>query len=162
MSRRLIGLAPPFSCLLVIPTCAEVKSSQSQSQDGLMDSGELEATAGDVPLIGIFLHGGGYCHMSAHEKASTSKIPARLMKVGSRKYCESAYTQVHIGQGIHGDTRRRVSTPPTCTIPRRSARCRSGLRAYSPPPSTTCIKTHCKLACRQAGGRRGIQRTRRI
>ena len=46
-----------------------------------MDGGEYEAAAGEVPLIGIFLHGGGYCHMSAHEKASTSKIPARLMKV---------------------------------------------------------------------------------
>ena len=32
-------------------------------------------------VVGIFLHGGGYCHMSAHEKSKTSKIPRRLMKV---------------------------------------------------------------------------------
>ena len=40
----------------------------------------LEAT-GDIPLIGIFMHGGGYCHMSADEKSPTSKIPRRLIKV---------------------------------------------------------------------------------
>ncbi|KAL4245485.1 hypothetical protein ABKN59_009417 [Abortiporus biennis] len=32
------------------------------------------------PVIGVFLHGGGYCHMSAHETSNTSKIPRRLMK----------------------------------------------------------------------------------
>jgi hypothetical protein len=32
-------------------------------------------------MIGIFMHGGGYCHMSADEKSSTSKIPRRLTKV---------------------------------------------------------------------------------
>jgi hypothetical protein len=41
---------------------------------------ELEA-AGGIPLIGIFMHGGGYCHMSADEKSPTSKIPRRLTEV---------------------------------------------------------------------------------
>ena len=41
---------------------------------------DLEAM-GDIPLIGIFMHGGGYCHMSAEEKSPTSKIPRRLTKV---------------------------------------------------------------------------------
>ena len=42
---------------------------------------DIEATATDTPLVGIFMHGGGYCHMSAHESAQTSRIPRRLMKV---------------------------------------------------------------------------------
>ena len=41
---------------------------------------DLEAV-GDIPMIGIFMHGGGYCHMSADEKSPTSKIPRRLMEV---------------------------------------------------------------------------------
>ena len=41
---------------------------------------DLEAV-GDIPLIGMFMHGGGYCHMSADEKSPTSKIPRRLTKV---------------------------------------------------------------------------------
>jgi hypothetical protein len=27
------------------------------------------------------MHGGGYCHMSAHESSRTSRIPRRLIKV---------------------------------------------------------------------------------
>ncbi|KAF8062220.1 Alpha/Beta hydrolase protein [Lyophyllum atratum] len=30
------------------------------------------------PVIGVFMHGGGYCHMSAHESSRTSRIPRRL------------------------------------------------------------------------------------
>ncbi|KAA1471689.1 alpha/beta-hydrolase [Dentipellis sp. KUC8613] len=43
---------------------------------------DVEAEAADVcpKMIGIYLHGGGYCHMSAHEKSGTSRIPRRLMK----------------------------------------------------------------------------------
>lgn len=41
---------------------------------------DVDLKSGKLPVIGIFLHGGGYCHMSAHEKCSTSKIPRRLMK----------------------------------------------------------------------------------
>jgi hypothetical protein len=45
---------------------------------------DVEATtSAQVPLIGMFMHGGGYCHMSADEKSSTSRIPRRLMKVSS-------------------------------------------------------------------------------
>ena len=44
---------------------------------------DVEADAADSPphMIGIYLHGGGYCHMSAHEISGTSRIPRRLMKV---------------------------------------------------------------------------------
>ncbi len=36
---------------------------------------------GEIPLVGIFMHGGGYCHMSAHEASRTSRIPRGLTKV---------------------------------------------------------------------------------
>ncbi|KAI0822964.1 alpha/beta-hydrolase [Trametes gibbosa] len=70
----------------VIPACSS--DASPHSNDNLMDSGELEAAAGEVPLIGIFLHGGGYCHMSAHENAPTSQIPERLIK-------DKAFTEIH-------------------------------------------------------------------
>ncbi|KAH9048409.1 alpha/beta-hydrolase [Lactarius hengduanensis] len=43
---------------------------------------DVEADAVDSPphMIGIYLHGGGYCHMSAHESSGTSRIPRRLIK----------------------------------------------------------------------------------
>jgi acetyl esterase/lipase len=34
----------------------------------------------EIPVIGIFCHGGGYSQLSAHEKSRTSHIPRRLMK----------------------------------------------------------------------------------
>ncbi|KAF9011969.1 Alpha/Beta hydrolase protein [Cyathus striatus] len=34
----------------------------------------------EIPLVGIFMHGGGYCHMSAHESSGTSRIPRGLIK----------------------------------------------------------------------------------
>ncbi|KAI0052157.1 alpha/beta-hydrolase [Auriscalpium vulgare] len=47
---------------------------------------DIEATAADAQgpprLIGIYMHGGGYCHMSAHENSGTSRIPRRLIKDG--------------------------------------------------------------------------------
>ena len=52
------------------------------SIDNVDSAPDIEA-AGSTPVIGIFLHGGGYCHMSAHESSKTSKIPRRLMKVCS-------------------------------------------------------------------------------
>jgi hypothetical protein len=44
---------------------------------------DVEASAADSPLpvIGLYLHGGGYCHMSAHETSGSSRVPRRLMKV---------------------------------------------------------------------------------
>ncbi|KAI0261609.1 hypothetical protein BC834DRAFT_972558 [Gloeopeniophorella convolvens] len=43
---------------------------------------DVEADAADPPprMIGVYLHGGGYCHMSAHENSGTSRIPRRLIK----------------------------------------------------------------------------------
>jgi hypothetical protein len=43
---------------------------------------DVEAAAGKPQVIGIFMHGGGYTQMSAHEKAGTSRIPRRLIKDG--------------------------------------------------------------------------------
>ncbi|KAL0581365.1 hypothetical protein V5O48_000629 [Marasmius crinis-equi] len=34
----------------------------------------------NLPVVGIFMHGGGFCQMSAHEGSRTSHIPRRLMK----------------------------------------------------------------------------------
>ncbi|OJT08233.1 hypothetical protein TRAPUB_870 [Trametes pubescens] len=70
----------------IIPVCT---GDLTQSpKDQLMDAGEFESVAGEVPLIGIFLHGGGYCHMSAHEGSSPSQIPSRLMR-------DKTFTEIH-------------------------------------------------------------------
>ncbi|KAF9809151.1 hypothetical protein IEO21_07524 [Rhodonia placenta] len=53
---------------------------RKESGIALTSPSDVEARAGNEPLIGIFLHGGGYCHMSAHESSSTSKIPRQLSK----------------------------------------------------------------------------------
>ncbi|KAI8976694.1 alpha/beta-hydrolase [Trametes punicea] len=70
----------------IIPACPG--SDDAHSQHELMNGGEFEAAAGEVPVIGIFLHGGGYCHMSAHEKAPSSQVPARLMR-------DKVFTEIH-------------------------------------------------------------------
>jgi len=44
---------------------------------------DVEALSARVPVVGMFMHGGGYCHMSAEEKSSTSRIPRRLMQDGN-------------------------------------------------------------------------------
>lgn len=49
-------------------------SSKSSGGDGESDHGGK---------VGIYLHGGGYTHFSAHEEAQTSIIPRRLMKSGN-------------------------------------------------------------------------------
>ena len=41
----------------------------------------------NIKLVGVFMHGGGYCHMSAHECSRTSRIPRGLIKV--RRPCRS-------------------------------------------------------------------------
>ncbi|KAI0319304.1 hypothetical protein OF83DRAFT_1111163 [Amylostereum chailletii] len=58
---------------------ASETSGESSSSDD-----DIEALAADAPsrIIGIFLHGGGYCHYSAHEQAGTSRVPRRLVKDG--------------------------------------------------------------------------------
>jgi hypothetical protein len=53
-------------------------SSPGQSSNG--HGLDVEAQAGKTVVIGIFLHGGGYTQMSAHENAGTSRIPRRLVK----------------------------------------------------------------------------------
>ncbi|KAF8909662.1 Alpha/Beta hydrolase protein [Gymnopilus junonius] len=51
--------------------------------------GDLEAGNDKIPLIGIFMHGGGYCHMSAHESSRTSRIPRNLIE---RKIFHEVYS----------------------------------------------------------------------
>jgi hypothetical protein len=69
---------------------------------------DVEASAADSspPVIGLYLHGGGYCHMSAHEKSGTSRVPRRLMKVcvtvWSRTYPTDLVSQDNLFQEIHG------------------------------------------------------------
>ncbi|KAK4047743.1 hypothetical protein OIV83_005251 [Microbotryomycetes sp. JL201] len=53
-----------------------------QQADSLsVSSASADSTKGGK--IGIYLHGGGYTHFSAHEEAQTSIIPRRLMKSGN-------------------------------------------------------------------------------
>ncbi|KAG2001558.1 endoplasmic reticulum protein [Coprinopsis cinerea AmutBmut pab1-1] len=35
-----------------------------------------------VHLVGVFMHGGGYCHMSAHESSRTSRMPRGFIQRG--------------------------------------------------------------------------------
>ncbi|KAH9973785.1 hypothetical protein BGW80DRAFT_1458832 [Lactifluus volemus] len=57
-------------------------TSTPASQYSTSCSIDIEADAANHPsrVIGIYLHGGGYSHMSAHENSSTSRIPRRLIK----------------------------------------------------------------------------------
>ncbi|KAJ4483930.1 Alpha/Beta hydrolase protein [Lentinula aciculospora] len=41
-----------------------------------------------IPVVGIFFHGGGYSQLSAHENSRTSHIPRRLMK-------DSLFTEIY-------------------------------------------------------------------
>jgi hypothetical protein len=34
-----------------------------------------------VHMVGVFMHGGGYCHMSAHEESRTSRMPRGFIQV---------------------------------------------------------------------------------
>lgn len=34
-----------------------------------------------VYMVGVFMHGGGYCHMSAHEESRTSRMPRGFIQV---------------------------------------------------------------------------------
>lgn len=80
-STKLIrGSDSPREALLQKQGYQTLDASGSGSQT---NSPEIDLESmGDIPLVGIFMHGGGYCHMSAEEKSSTSKIPRRLMKDG--------------------------------------------------------------------------------
>lgn len=57
-------------------------SSAENKPNSMAD--DLENAAADAPprMIGIYLHGGGYCHYSAHESSGTSRVPRRLVKDG--------------------------------------------------------------------------------
>ncbi|THH16135.1 hypothetical protein EW146_g4456 [Bondarzewia mesenterica] len=53
---------------------------------------DIEAAAAHPAprMIGLYLHGGGYCHMSAHEHSGTSRIPRRLLVL--RTNCLKRFT----------------------------------------------------------------------
>jgi hypothetical protein len=65
----------------VVQATKDVLANGGSIPNGINSSIDVEAIAADTPLIGIFMHGGGYCHMSAHESSRTSRIPRRLIKV---------------------------------------------------------------------------------
>ncbi|KAJ8482386.1 hypothetical protein ONZ45_g14961 [Pleurotus djamor] len=52
------------------------------------DAADAHASTRVTPVVGIFMHGGGYTHMSAHEKARTSRIPRTLIK---EQLCTEVY-----------------------------------------------------------------------
>lgn len=62
----------------------EIPESPSSEIPFTPEDTDVESTSARLPLIGMFMHGGGYCHMSAEEKSSTSRIPRRLMQVSLR------------------------------------------------------------------------------
>ena len=51
------------------------RSSATRDLENLVDD------ANKTHVVGLFMHGGGYCHMSAHENSRTSRIPRGLIKV---------------------------------------------------------------------------------
>jgi hypothetical protein len=52
-----------------------------ESADARDKNTKLGDKIGDIKLVGVFMHGGGYSHMSAHECSRTSRIPQGLIKV---------------------------------------------------------------------------------
>ncbi|KAH9917645.1 alpha/beta-hydrolase [Epithele typhae] len=73
----------------IIPSCPDDEPCSPAAETSSDDTLNVDIeSAAEEPVIGIFMHGGGYCHMSAHENSSTSKIPARLMK-------DKAFTEIH-------------------------------------------------------------------
>lgn len=74
----------------------------------------------DMKLIGVFMHGGGYCHMSAHENSRTSRIPRGLVQV---RTCPSFFspapysTPPQSASPPSHSLLYRISSPPTCSLP---------------------------------------------
>lgn len=56
-------------------------ASSSSSAKMVLSSNQGTEGSEEIPLVGIFMHGGGYCHMSAHETSRTSRIPRGLIQV---------------------------------------------------------------------------------
>ncbi|KAF9564056.1 alpha/beta-hydrolase [Agrocybe pediades] len=69
----------------------DIQKVKTMTQDAqhLTSNVDLESGTDKVPLVGIFMHGGGYCHMSAHESSRTSRIPRQLIK---RKILHEVYS----------------------------------------------------------------------
>lgn len=70
------------------------KIKENEDNQDLISHLDLEAGTEDVPLIGIFMHGGGYCHMSAHESSRTSRIPRNLVEVRELCTCDVIEPQI--------------------------------------------------------------------
>jgi hypothetical protein len=60
---------------------ARKSSTNTQRAEPSVVDVDAEQNVGVPKVIGVFMHGGGYTQMSAHEKAGTSRIPRRLVKV---------------------------------------------------------------------------------
>lgn len=52
-----------------------------EDYDEELSQGGFSDEVGNGDLVGIYFHGGGYTHFSAHENAQTSAIPRRLLMV---------------------------------------------------------------------------------
>lgn len=68
----------------VWPKKAKTKSRFSLKKAGATtnDPGSPGTIDDKTYLVGVYMHGGGYCHMSAHESSRTSRIPRGLVQVG--------------------------------------------------------------------------------
>jgi len=60
----------------------ELAAEDEDAAGGSAFGSRFSLAGGDKgDLVGIYFHGGGYTHFSAHESAQTSMIPRRLMQV---------------------------------------------------------------------------------
>lgn len=107
-------------------------------------------------LVGVYLHGGGYTHFSAHENAQTSAIPRRLMEVRQLvlellEICTLTilFTQYDYFAAIHGEALSATGhSDRVLTIDRAT---RSG--RIPPPPGI-------ELSCRPPGWHLGLRASR--
>lgn len=88
------------------------------------------------------MHGGGYCHMSAHEKAPTSQIPRRLIKVSCTSVAaDDERTRVDcrcLGQGVREDLCSGVPLTSACSVSCASTGRCSCILSYHPAAPACC------------------------
>jgi hypothetical protein len=106
-----------------------VESPEIKTPDSSDSGVDVESNAADTPLIGVFMHGGGYCHMSAHESSRTSRIPRRLIKASQMQrliHCRSKLCST--GQNPDRSLLCRISPTPARTFPRSDPGCCCSIR----------------------------------
>jgi hypothetical protein len=109
---------------------------------------DVEASAANSPppVIGLYLHGGGYCHMSAHENSGSSRVPRRLMKVRVTQFGRIRVVLIYYHRTISSKRYMvrfshqgipNVNFRPSCRIQALAARPCTG----SPPGCRCCLRT---------------------